>query len=119
MVGLAFSDGATPPFNALDADIGAEAIPFLSDISVNSIFEKHANVFTMRPSQDDERIPVLAAIHQSDGTSSGRRSSASRITLFSSSLGDGLKKLGDGAASLPTIGWPAEQQARSGRDRRE
>ena len=89
MVGLAFSDGATAAFKALDAEIDAKAIPFLSDISITSLFENHASVFTMRPSQDDERVPVMAAFMKS---SKFERPAfiGLRDQAFSSSLGDGL-----------------------------
>jgi hypothetical protein len=90
MVGLAATDRAKPAFDALGSEIGASGIPFLSDISVNSIFEKQANVFSMRASQDDERLPVMVAfikareIHRPAFV-------GLKDQLFSTSLGDGLK----------------------------
>jgi hypothetical protein len=89
MIGLAFSDGATAAFKDLGAEIDAKAIPFLSDITITSLFENHASVFTMRPSQDDERVPVMAAFMRSSRFERpafiGLRDQA-----FSSGLGDGL-----------------------------
>jgi hypothetical protein len=90
MIGLSNSAFAKDAFDALGSDIGASGIPFLSDIAVNSIFEKHANVFTTRPSQDDERIPVLAQFIKARNV---QRPAFVGLadSLFSSSLGDGLK----------------------------
>ncbi|MFM9848695.1 MAG: ABC transporter substrate-binding protein [Hyphomicrobiaceae bacterium] len=89
MVGLAFSDGATAAFKALGAELDAKAIPFLSDISLTSLFENHASVFTMRPSQDDERVPVMAAFMKSSKLERPAFIGL-RDQPFSVSLGDGL-----------------------------
>ena len=59
MIGMSNSTRAKATFDALGREISASGIPFLSDISLNSIFADHPNVFTMRASQDDERMPVL------------------------------------------------------------
>ena len=111
-------DRAKAAFDAVGSDIGASGIPFLSDITVNSIFEKQANVFTMRPSQDDERVPVMAAFIKARDI---QRPAFVGLKgqLFSTSLGDGLKSVGDGASLVADHRLDlAEQQARSGRDRR-
>jgi hypothetical protein len=94
MIGISATDRAKETFNALGGEIGASGIPFLSDISLNGIFEKQANVFTMRPSQDDERIPVLAQFIR---TRNVQRPAfvGLKDVLFSSSLGDGLSSLDD------------------------
>jgi substrate-binding family protein len=90
MIGLSQTARAKAVFDAVGSDIGASGIPFLSDITVNSIFEKQDNVFTMRPSQDDERVPVMEAFIKARGI---RRPAFVGLKgqLFSSSLGDGLK----------------------------
>lgn len=64
MVGLSGSARSKAVFDALGKDIGSSNIPFLSDISVSSIYEPYPNVFTMRPSQEDERVPVLGRFLQ-------------------------------------------------------
>jgi Periplasmic binding protein len=94
MIGLS-GDRANAAFDAVGSDIGASGIPFLSDISVNSVFEKQGNVFTMRPSQDDERVPVMAAFIKARNI---QRPAFVGLKgqLFSSSLGDGLKPAGNG-----------------------
>ena len=61
VIGLGNFDRAKEVFTALGAEIRASGIPFVSDISVNSLFAGYPNVFTTRASQDDERIPVLSS----------------------------------------------------------
>ena len=94
MIGLSNSANAKATFDALGSDIGASGIPFLSDITVNSIFDKHANVFTTRPSQDDERVPVLAQFIKARNVQRPAFVGL-KDALFSASLGDGLKRLGE------------------------
>jgi hypothetical protein len=90
MVGISQNNRAQAVFGATGGEIGASGIPFLSDISVNSIFAKQANVFTMRPSQDDERVPVMAAFIKARGLQRPAFVGL-KDQLFSTSLGDGLK----------------------------
>jgi substrate-binding family protein len=97
MIGLSNSARAKKAFDELGSDIGASGIPFLSDITVNSIFAKHANVYTMRPSQDDERVPVLAQFIKTMNI--GRPAFVGVAdALFSSSLADGLKAADKGVS---------------------
>ena len=95
LVGLSNSSIAKATFDALGKEIKDSEIPFLSDISVTSIYEKIPNVFTSRSSQDDERLPVLAQfVRQQDA----RKPAFVGIkdALFSNSLADGLVRvLGD------------------------
>jgi hypothetical protein len=90
MIGLSQATRAKAVFDAAGSDIGASGVPFLSDITVNSIFEKQGNVFTMRPSQDDERVPAMEAFIKERAV---KRPAfvGLKDQLFSSSLGDGLK----------------------------
>ena len=90
MIGLSGTDRAKAAFDAIGSDIGASGIPFLSDITVNSIFEKQGNVYTMRPSQDDERVPVMAAFIKAREIERPAFVGL-KDTLFSTSLSDGLK----------------------------
>lgn len=94
MVGLAFADGATAAFKELGNDIDAKGIPFLSDITVTSLFENNASVFTMRPSQDDERLPVMMAFMKSSNVQKPAFIGL-RDQRFSTSLGDGLRDAED------------------------
>ncbi len=97
MVGLSYSDSVTAIFNTLAADIESKAIPFLSDITVTAAIEKHTNVFTIRPSQDDERVPVMAEFIRA-----AKMERPAFVGLkdqpFSASLGDGLRDAGSGVA---------------------
>jgi len=93
MIGISNSNVANATFDALGAAIGESGIPFLSDIGVNNVFEKHANVYTMRPSQDEERVPAMSAFMNARGIERpafvGVKGPES---FFSTSLGEGLVK---------------------------
>ena len=78
MIGLSQTARAKAVFDAVGSDIGASGIPFLSDITVNSVFEKQGNVFSMRPSQDDERVPAMAAFIKAGGQ---KKDIASRVKV--------------------------------------
>ena len=69
MVGLGHSGRAKAVFGALGDDIRANGAPFLSEISVSGIFAGQPNVFTTRSSQDEERVPVMAAFTRALGFS--------------------------------------------------
>jgi hypothetical protein len=90
MIGLANSTRAKAAFDALSREIGDSSVPFLSDISVNSIFANHANVFTMRASQEDERLPVLVEFVKQMNFKRPAFLGLKDV-LFSTTLGDGLK----------------------------
>jgi hypothetical protein len=96
LIGLSNSALAKGAFDAVGSDIAASKIPFLSDITVTSIFEKTPNVYSMRPSQDEERVPAMLAFMAARGI---ERPAFIGIkgALFSTSLGDGL---GNGGANL-------------------
>lgn len=90
IIGLSNSQNAKHVFDTIGGEIAASGIPFLSDISVNSIFEPYANVYTTRPSQDDERLPVMVEFMKQ---SKIERPAFFGVTdmVFSMTLGDGLK----------------------------
>jgi Periplasmic binding protein len=92
MIGLSSSDRSKAVFEAAGKEIKQKNIPFLSAISVSSIFEDYPNVFTMRASQDDERLPVLAQFVRRSGF---QRPAfvGMRDTLYSTSLADGLNRV--------------------------
>lgn len=60
MVGLSGSNRSKDVFEKLGPDIERSKIPFITDMSVTSFFDPYPNVFTMRPSQENERVPVIA-----------------------------------------------------------
>jgi hypothetical protein len=59
MLGMFNSNRAQATFKALGQSLRDSAIPFISAISVNSIFADFPNVYTMQVSQDAERLPVI------------------------------------------------------------
>lgn len=96
IVGLGNASRAKAVFDALGEDIRASNLPFLSDISVSSIFTGHTNVFTTRASQDEERAPVMAAFARSMGFKRPAFIGATGA-VFSEALRDSLVNLlGDG-----------------------
>ncbi len=92
IVGLSNSAIAKATVDALAKEIRDAGIPFLSDISVTSIYEKQPSMFTMRSSQDDERLPVLAEFSRQQNV---RQPAFVGIkdALFSNSLADGLARV--------------------------
>jgi hypothetical protein len=92
MVGMSSSDRSKAVFDAVGKEIKQKNIPFLSAISVNSIIAGYPNVFTMRASQDDERLPVLAQFVRRSGYERPAFVGL-RDTLFSTSLADGLNRV--------------------------
>jgi hypothetical protein len=92
MIGMSSSDRSKAVFEAAGKEIKQKNIPFLSAISVSSIFKDYPNVFTMRASQDDERLPVLAQFVRRSGF---QRPAfvGMRDTLYSTSLADGLNRV--------------------------
>jgi ABC-type branched-subunit amino acid transport system substrate-binding protein len=67
IVGLSNSTRAKALFSALGKEIGASGAPFLSAISVSTLFADYPNVFTSQASQDEERVPVMAAFTRALG----------------------------------------------------
>ncbi len=91
MVGLGNSNRAKEVFDTAGPEITASGLPWLSNISVNALFENFPTVFTMRGAQEDDSIPVMARFV--------RDSKATRLAfvgikdqLFSNALIDGLKE---------------------------
>jgi len=92
IVGLSNSNRAKATFEAIGAQIKSSGVPFLSSISVNTIFKDYPNVLTTQPTQDEDRLPVMAQFI--------RRMGFARVAydglgdaVFSSALGDGLKRM--------------------------
>ncbi|MDX2287587.1 MAG: ABC transporter substrate-binding protein [Hyphomicrobiaceae bacterium] len=100
MIGLARSVDAKATFEELNIEIANSAIPWLTDISVNSIFEKHPNVFTMRASQDEDRVPAMSRFMEALDFSRPAFVGLKDL-LYSTSLGDDLGKAVKG-------GWAAD-----------
>ncbi|MDX2307811.1 MAG: ABC transporter substrate-binding protein [Hyphomicrobium sp.] len=90
LVGLTSSQRGKAVFDALGPEIKSKRIPFISDLSVNSLFAEYPNVFTTRASQDDERLPVMLQFIQDAGYNRVAFIGAKDL-IFSASLADGLK----------------------------
>ena len=87
VIGLSNPKHAKAAFDSLAREINDTKIPFLSDISINSLFAKFPNVYTTRPSQDDERLPVLIQSGAAKTAFVGLKDN-----LFSTSLAERLKR---------------------------
>jgi hypothetical protein len=90
LIGLSNADRAKAVFEQVGPDIKSSEVPFLSDLSVNSIFAAYPNVFTTRASQDDERIPVLVQFSKQIG-SVRPAFLGTKGNVFSETLEQGLK----------------------------
>lgn len=60
MIGLASSERAKEVFKQLGPSLAESGVPWLSSISTTSLFANYPNVFTMRGSQEEESVPVIA-----------------------------------------------------------
>lgn len=63
MVGLS-SMRAGSWFKEMGKEIAASNIPFLSDIDTANVYASIPNVFSMRPSQEEERAPIVSRFLQ-------------------------------------------------------
>jgi hypothetical protein len=91
MIGLTSSTRGEKVFTTLGEQIRASGVPFISHISVSDIFSSMPNVFSTRPSQEAERVPVMAAFAAEIGFQRiaflGREGAT-----FIKAIGDGLKE---------------------------
>ncbi|WP_170937103.1 MULTISPECIES: ABC transporter substrate-binding protein [Rhodomicrobium] len=91
MIGMTSSDRAKEVLDAAGGEIKASGVPFISNIMVNSIFADYPNIFTMRGSQEDDSIPVVARFIKDMGFSRPAFVGL-KDQLFSSTQGDGLQE---------------------------
>ena len=64
MIGLTSATRGKAVFETLGSDILKSGIPFISDVSVNTLFAAFPNVYTTRASQDTDSVPVIARFTQ-------------------------------------------------------
>ncbi len=64
MIGLTSANRGKAVFEALGSDILKSGIPFISDVSVNTLFTAFPNVYTTRASQDTDSVPVIQRFTQ-------------------------------------------------------
>ncbi|RIA55712.1 ABC transporter substrate-binding protein [Dichotomicrobium thermohalophilum] len=67
MIGLSSAFRGEKVFAALGDEIRNSGVPFISHISVSDVFAGYPNVFSTRPSQEAERVPVMAAFIEEMG----------------------------------------------------
>ncbi|MEQ1652505.1 MAG: ABC transporter substrate-binding protein, partial [Hyphomicrobium sp.] len=97
LIGVSNATRGKALFDALGTDILQSGIPFLSDMSVNSIFAAYPNVYTTRASQDTDSIPVITRFTRQLNLARPAFMGL-KDSVASSALGDGLKaELGEGA----------------------
>jgi ABC-type branched-subunit amino acid transport system substrate-binding protein len=91
MIGLSNANRAKETFDTIGADITASGMPWLSNISVNSLFENFPTIFTMRGALEDDSIPVMSRFVKDLGI---KRPAfvGLKDQVSSSSLRDGLKE---------------------------
>jgi ABC-type branched-subunit amino acid transport system substrate-binding protein len=97
VLGLANSATAKVLFDTAGKEIRDSGVPFISDLSVNTLFADMSNVFTTRASQENENVPVLRRFIKDLGIQRPAFVGLSEL-VFSTALGDGLKGGGDGPA---------------------
>ena len=91
MIGLSNATLAKAAFDAAGKDLKATGIPLISDISVGAIIADYPNVFTTRPSEDEERMPVIAQFVKQMKIERPAFVGLQSV-LGSNNLGDALKK---------------------------
>jgi ABC-type branched-subunit amino acid transport system substrate-binding protein len=91
MIGLGNTARAKEVFDTAGQEITASGMPWLSNISVNSLFENFPTVFTMRGAQEDDSIPVMARFVR-DRQATRLAFVGIKDQLFSAALFDGLKE---------------------------
>ena len=67
MVGLSSSSSADRLFGDLGQEIDAAGMPFITNVSVSSVFKDNPTAFSTVPAQEVERGPVVAAFMRSRG----------------------------------------------------
>lgn len=58
-IGLSSSTRGKALFEVMSPELRESGVPFLTDVSVNGIFKDLPNVFSTRPSQEEERAPIV------------------------------------------------------------
>lgn len=92
LVGLGNSARAKEVFDTIGGEIKASEMPWISNLTVNSLFEDYPNVFTMRGAQEFDSIPVMTQFMK-DQKVSRPAFIGLRDQVFSSALQEGIKEL--------------------------
>ncbi|HPG89716.1 MAG TPA: ABC transporter substrate-binding protein, partial [Hyphomicrobium sp.] len=60
MIGVSNATRGKAVFDALGGDVLKSGVPFITDLSVSSLFAAYPNVYTTRASQEADSVPVIA-----------------------------------------------------------
>ena len=91
MIGLGNSTLAKEVFDTAGPEIKASGIPWMSNLTVNTLFEDYPSVFTMRGAQEYDSIPVMTQFIKDMKV--GRPAFIGlKDQVFSSALGEGMKE---------------------------
>ena len=109
IVGLSGATRGKAVFEALGGEILKSGIPFLSDMSLASIFAAYPNVYTAWASQDADSVPVIARFTQYFGFAKPAFLGL-KDAVGSAALGDGLRgALGEGVL-IADVRLPGEEE---------
>ncbi|MFY0610627.1 MAG: ABC transporter substrate-binding protein [Hyphomicrobiaceae bacterium] len=92
MIGLSNEDRAAKIFQAMEGITGANQVPFISNVSVGDTFKKYKNVFSTRPNQELERVPVMAEFFKANNIDKVTFLGRSGV-LYIDTIGRGLKQI--------------------------
>jgi len=80
MIGLSSSQRGREVLKAIGSEIHRSRVPFISHLSISDDFKNYDNVFSTRPTQEIERVPVMVEFIKSQKISSiaflGRKDAA-------------------------------------------
>jgi Periplasmic binding protein len=104
MIGISSSTRGEAVFSALGPEIGKQAIPFITEISLDSLFHDYPNVFTMASSVRNE----LEVMHKVIADAGVQRPVFVGINddLYARALGEGLEKGAAGVALAASLNAP-------------
>lgn len=92
MIGMSNSELAKAALDSSGKELKTSGIPFISDISIGKLIADYPNGFTTRPSEDEERMPVMAEFV--------KQMKFARVAFvglqsafYSNNFGDALKKV--------------------------
>lgn len=96
MIGVSNATRGKAVFDTLGNDILKSGVPFITDLSVSSLFAAYPNVYTTRASQEADSVPVIATFTKQLNLSRAAFV-AMKDSVSAGELGVGLKSaLGEG-----------------------
>jgi Periplasmic binding protein len=67
LIGLENTERAAKVFDAVSKTKSANEIPFISNVTVSDVLKGYPNVFSTRPAQETERVPVMVEFFKATG----------------------------------------------------